>query len=458
MNRRPERLAVVAAALVAAAVLLSGCHVIVPEPRDDYVNGRLRVTYWEKWTGFEGEAIKKVVDRFNDMQDRIYVDLITMSQIDRKALVAIAGGEPPDLVGLWSQSIAQFAEKRALMPLAPFMERAGMRRGDFIDIFLGVNTFRGELYGLPTTPASTALHWNKKLFREAGLDPERPPRTLAELDEMARKLTRYDENGQLVQLGFSPAEPGWWSWGWGYWFGGTLWDGENITFNTPENRAAYEWERSYVETYGVEEMRRFQSGFAGNFSSPQNAFFTGKVAMEIQGVWMANFIEKFAPDLEWGAAPFPSAVPGLENVTIIECDSICIPVGARHADEAFEFVKFLCSQEGYEMLNLAQRKFPPLKEVSQEFLENHPNPYIELFIGLAASPHAGHAPTMSIWFEYQDEITAATDMVRFAVIEPEEALVTVQTRVEEMWARARRQILRREEAETAAPGGEGSAP
>ena len=37
---------------------------------------------------------------------------------------------------------------------------------------------------LPTTPATIALHWNKKMFRDAGLDPNRPPRSIAELDEL----------------------------------------------------------------------------------------------------------------------------------------------------------------------------------------------------------------------------------------------------------------------------------
>lgn len=437
-----------AACLVLASVwFLSGCNVIIPQPRDDYVDGRLQITYWEKWTGFEGEAIRRVVDRFNAKQDRIRVNLVTMSQIDRKALVAIAGGDPPDLVGLWSAGLSQFAEKRALMPLEPFMEKAGMPRDAFLDVFLEQNTYRGTLYGLPTTPASTALHYNKRLFREAGLDPDRPPRTLAELDAMAAKLTRYDAQGRLVQVGFTPSEPGWWHWSWGYWFGGALWDGERVTFDTPENLAAWEWLQGYPAKYGAEELRRFQSGIAGQFASPQNAFFTERVAMIVQGVWMASFIDTYAPGLEWGAAPFPSAAPGLDNVAMVECDSICIPAGARHPDEAFEFIRYLCSQEGLELLNMGHKKFTPLREVSPEFLANHPNPHIELFIELAKSPNAFYAPLMSAWYEYNDEITPAFDRVMFGQASPRSAVTQVQERVSGMWERTRTSIERRERAE-----------
>jgi len=172
--------------------------------------------------------------------------------------------------------------------------------------------------------------------------------------------------------------------------------------------------------------------------------------MIVQGVWMANFIQTYAPGLEWGAAPFPYAVPGLEHVAMVECDSICIPAGARHPDEAFEFIQYLCSQEGLELLNMGHKKFTPLKEVSPEFLANHPNPYIEVFITLADSPNAFYAPLMSMWYEYNDEITPAFDMVMFGTTGPEAAVSMVQERVSDMWVRARASIERRERAEAEA--------
>lgn len=424
-------------------LLVCGCHVIIPQPRDEYVDGRLRITYWEKWTGFEGQAIRNVVDRFNQSQNRLYVDLITTSQIDRKILIAVAGGEPPDLVGMWNQAIAPFAEKGVLMPLTPFMEKAGMSKGDFIDVFIDMNTYKGELYGLSTTPATCALFWNKKLFREAGLDPDRPPTTMSELDEMAQKLTKYDASGNLVQLGHSPTEPGWWSFAWGLWFGGDLWDGKEITFDSPENLAAFKWVESYSDRYGTDQLRRFQSGFPTQFATPQNPFFTGKVAMILQGVWMANFIAQYAPDLEWDAAAFPSAVPGLDNVTVAQSDTISIPVGARHPDEAFEFIQYLCSQKELENLNMDQWKFSPLKKVSPEFIANHPNPRIKLFIDLASSPHAFCWPDMLIYYEYMDEITPAFDKVRYGLDTPENLVRQVQERVSKMWDRTRRVLDKR---------------
>ena len=220
-----------------------------------------------------------------------------------------------------------------------------------------------------------------------------------------------------------------------------------MTFDSPENVEGYRWVESFPERFGAEELQRFQSGVGKNFDSPQNPFFTGKIAMVMQGVWMANFIAQHAPDLEWGAAAFPTAVPGLYDAAIADCDSICIPSGARHPEEAFEFMQFLCSQEGSELLNMGQRKFTPLKKVSPEFIENHPNPYIRVFVELAASPNTFCTPPVSIWFECQDELQAVFDTIIFGLGRPEPALHEAQARVSAMWARERTRRDRRNAVE-----------
>src|SRR5258708_27885617 len=97
------------------------------------------------------------------------------------------------------------------------------------------------------------------------------------------------------------AEPGWWNWGMGYLFGGQLWDGKSrITANSPENVRAMTWVQSFSKKYGASELHTFRSGFGG-FTTPQNAFMASQVAMELQGVWIANFIGQYAPKLHWAS-------------------------------------------------------------------------------------------------------------------------------------------------------------
>ncbi|MEK7764834.1 MAG: ABC transporter substrate-binding protein, partial [bacterium] len=375
-------------------------------------------------------------------QDRINVTYVTTSEITQKTLIATAGGDPPDLAGLFDADVVSFADKNALLPLDDLLAEAGIDASRFIPAFWDACRFRGKIWAVPTTPASVALHWNKDMFRKAGLDPEKPPRTIAELDEMAERLTIRDAAGHIVQMGFLPWEPGWWNWAWPYFFGGRLWDGaEKITCAEPEAIAAFRWVQSYTKKYGVGPVQVFASGF-GNFSSPQNAFMAGKVAMEIQGVWMYNFVREYAPRMRWGAAPFPTTDPALYGRSIADEDVLAIPRDARHPRESFEFMKYVLAQGPMEKLCLGQRKFTPLKAVSDAFLRAHPHPQIRLFIDLARHPLTFSLPQLTFWQEYTEELNVAFQRTYLMQATPEEALGAVARKMQKRLDRELRRVKR----------------
>lgn len=394
--------------------------------------GPIVIKYWEKWTGFEADAMRAVVDDFNAGQSRIFVEYSSVSQIDRRLMLATSGGVPPDVAGIGSKSLPVYAENNALTPLDKLAEAGGVSRDRYIDIFWKICSYRGHLWALPTTPGSLALIWNKKLFREAGLDPERPPQSIAELEQFNEKLVKRRADGSLAAIGFLPAEPGWWNEIWGWWFGGELWDGhETITVNSPENVAAFQWIESYPRRFGTRDLLALRDGF-GNFASPQNPFFTGRVAMVLQGPWIYNFIKNFAPpDFEWGVAPFPCVDPAkLQNVTQVEADVLVIPAGAKHPKEAFEFIQYVNSQKPMEKLCLGQRKFSPLRECSAEFFQKHPNPHIGEFLALAKSPNARFVPQLTVWTLYSNDMTQAFGRVWTGKATAGESLDDVQEHVQ----------------------------
>lgn len=400
--------------------------------KNEHPPGPVHISYWEKWTGFEGDAMRRVVEAFNRSQNRIFVDLLTVSGIQDKTLMAVAGGNPPDVAGLFGPNVAQYADDQALLTLDDYCRKFGISESLYIPAYWKIGFYRGHVYALPSTPASTALHYNRAAFQAAGQQPDRPPKTIEEMTALADRITSRDAAGHFIMAGFLPAEPGWWNWGWGALFGGRLWDGERrITADSQENVRAFRWIRSFSEKYGPGEIQTFRSGF-GNFSSPQNAFLSGKVAMELQGVWMYNFIDKFAPKLDWAAVPFPYPAdrPDLKNATFVDEDILVIPRGAKHPDEAFEFIRFVQSRQGMELLCLGQRKHTPLLAVSDAFWRQHPNPFIRLFAELPRSRNAILPPQMGLWPEYQAELTNAFDEIVLLKKTPEEALNAVQARMQ----------------------------
>jgi ABC-type glycerol-3-phosphate transport system substrate-binding protein len=432
------------------AALVGGCS----RAGDHTADGRVIVNYWEKWSGFEADAMQAVVDDFNRSQTRIEVRLLSVSEVDTKLLLAASSGHPPDVAGLWSENIPDFSEKGALTPLDGGLAKAGLGADHYIPLFWELCRHRGFTWGLPTTPGCLALFYNKKLFRAAGLDPGRPPRTFAELESMSRRLTLVDieRGGQtarvsfadltpeecaarrytLVQVGHLPQDAGMFVSAWGCWFGAQYYDGDRrILAADAGNLAAYEWLRGTAQTYGVENLRNFVASF-GVSQSAQSPFLGGIEAMVVQGPWMPNFIGKYAPGLEWGVVACPAAdgVAGGAPVTVAQCDVVVIPKGAPHPREAFEFICYLQRQEVAEKLAKSQQKFTALREVSAGFLPNHPNPAISLFMALARSPGARFVPRLSIWHEYDAEMAVAAERVLNLRYPAATALAEVQDRVQ----------------------------
>lgn len=395
-------------------------------------DGKVHVTYWEKWTKFEFQAMKDVVDEFNRRHDDIHVDILSISGIQDKTLMAISGGVPPDIAGLYGTNVTQYTDDHAVIPLDELCAEAGIKAESYIPSFWDIGVVRGHVYALPTTPASVALHYNKKLFEEAGLDPNHAPQTWEEVFRMSEKITKRDAKGHVTLSGFLPTEPGWWTYMWGPFFGGQLWDGKGkITINSPENVRGFAYAQSYAKRFGAGQLQTFRSGF-GNFASPQNGFLAEQLAMVPQGVWMYNFIDQFAPKLDWAAAPLPHPEnrPDLKDNTIIDLDVLCIPRGAKHVKEAFEFIKFVQSQEGMEMLCMGQRKATPLKVMSEKFRKSHPNPYMQLFYDLPKGKNTVFVPKLGIWPEYQAEINTAFDEIMLMQKTPQQALDDVQKRMQ----------------------------
>ncbi len=105
-----------------------------------------------------------------------------------------------------------------------------------------------------------------------------------------------------------------------------------------------------------------------------------------------------------GAAPFPSAVPGLHNVTWAGMDVWVIPSTSRHKKEAMEFIAFASRQDQIEKVSSEHCNLSPLAAESPEYLQNHPNPYVDVFEALAASPNARPLPRLIDWPQIADEL------------------------------------------------------
>ncbi len=443
-----------------------GLGLLLRSPSTDppLARGRLILDYWEKWTGHEGAAMQKIVDAFNASQDRLYVRYLMTNSIHQKAMVSILGGAPPDILGLYAFNVPSYAEANAVLPLEDLAKPHALTLEHWSAGMRPIMTFRmpgsaatPKWYGIINTAGTLGLFWNRGLFREhaaglraRGLDPDRAPRTIHELDAASEVLAATSDGspvgkGPLARAGFLHMEPGWWSWVWPAMFGqvaaGGIYDEstDKATCASPACIAAYEWMQSYPRRLGIEHVEKFRAGF-GPYGTPQSAFLTGEVAMVVQGPWMANLIKAFAPDLDYGVAPLPvdqSLLDEASPLTCIDTDVLMIPRGAKHPEASMEFIAFTQRRENVEALASAHCKGSPFASVSEEFLESHANRGVRLHTSMAGSPRAFIAPTTPNWPQYKDLLdTAFQDMWKLEA-QPAARLGLVEQRANEILATAR---------------------
>lgn len=120
-----------------------------------------------------------------------------------KALTAHKSGTPPDAAVLFAVDVFTLIDANAIVPFDDLVatgDDVAWLRG-FYPALMTNSRAAGQTWGIPFQRSTILLYWNKNLFRQAGLDPERPPANWAEMADYARKLTRRDASGNTTQWG-----------------------------------------------------------------------------------------------------------------------------------------------------------------------------------------------------------------------------------------------------------------
>ena len=354
-------------------------------PNGQKVRGRTVVTFWVGWTSFEAAAMRNIVNKFNLSQNHIFVHMVSVSQVDIKTVISVAGGDPPDIVQLGTADLGAFIGHNAVTSLEPMVRAGIITSHTFVPCVWKACAPSGTLYAVPAAANPFAMYWNKTLFRRAGLNPNHAPATLAEFDADVQKLTIIGSHGRLIQVGFLPPQQCLW----GIYFGNRLYSYHTGHFyiDTPEQIAAYRWFQGFSRRLGYRAVNTFKSGF-GQFNSPLNPFLVGKVAMEFSGPYLANFIRRNKPSMDghFGVAPFPCANGPPGTQTMGDVDLLLIPRHARHVRAAMKALTFFIQQPNIERLDDLHCKASPLIKYSRAFIRHNPNPYIMVFENLMQRP------------------------------------------------------------------------
>ena len=310
----------------------------------------------EVWTGFGqgrmADALTGSLDQFNMSQSEFAAEHIVVpwGEIHDRVIAATAAGSPPDSYRGWSWIVGD-AAIGALTNLQPYVEAANVDLMDFWPATLNQMKYQGDVHAMSISTIVQFLFYNKDRMREAGLDPDSPPTTIADLDEQGAALNEIGDDGEILRLGFAPTVPAKQTWDWGAAFGSQYWDeGEgNIAVDEEAMVALLEWYQAYANSLGAENLQAYASTYGGNAfgrNTPQGIYYTGLITMWVRGSWAYNDMGEYGPDVDFGVAPMPTlssaddATPGTSNANMY-----FVPANCANPDGGFAFSNFMTESE-----------------------------------------------------------------------------------------------------------------
>lgn len=316
-----------------------------PAPADQGASGeKVSLEYWiagdPRRTPCYEESVADFMAENPDIEVKVVEEIGDNTQIQQKLMTMISSGSAPGVIHVDTMYVGDMAKAGTIVPLNDF--DGAQELSD--QIFPGVQeplVIDGQIYGYPIRANSIQLIYNKKMFREAGLDPEQPPKTFDQVAEYAQKLTKTDDAGNVLVYGYESGmtkdahwtahvyTPILWSYGGGY----QNEDGSSGLASEASLKTLAYWQRLMVELK-VSPTERIDKGFQ-----------TEKVAMIHSGEWEILGYKSDYPDLEFGFATLPVAAEGVAPQIPLGGRACVIPNGVKETDAAWKLIQWVMNDE-----------------------------------------------------------------------------------------------------------------
>jgi len=398
------------------------------------------------------EFHKRFMEKYPNI--KIEYTVLSVDQYKNTILAAVASGEAPDLfpvpVGM---KLSSLVADGWYQPIDPYIDQS------FKDIFSegtfqdGTTMIDGQIYSIPEllTLPSALVYYNKKLFREAGLDPENPPQTYSEFREAAKKITEAGkgsyygiiEGGKQNNRWLTTVRE-WASLG-----------GDGFSGNSPINLATGD------TTYDTQPVKELFALFAGmrddksfhpktmSISAPEARalFGQGQAGFIVQGAWCIGVWKKDNPDLEFGVMAPPVPDSGRKGSIPIVSSQAWIGLSAKseHPEEAALYLKEFYGGDYFQAERVkVGDAFSIVKGVNEANLQiEQLKQYYDLAMeygNVVPDPGVRNPETFKLFAEYKDvspnvgELLGGT--VAGAVKDPEGMLANYSKQVAQAWGAA----------------------
>lgn len=367
----------------------------------------------------------KIIPEYEKLNPDIQIEYsaIPYPVYQQKLPIALAGGTGPDMFGLGDWNIAEYVARGQLEPVDPgilgFENQEELEKA-WISGSLDGLKLGGRIYCLPWEYNTFSLFINNKHFREAGLDPNNPPKTWREILTIGKKLTKR-EAGKVIRAGFD------WVYGQSIWymlhFSPLLWQlggsilnpaGTGCAMNTSAGVSALKMYGDLASIAGAE--------FGADF--PTEDFATGKVSMWISGIWYIPWALQINPDLDFSVASLPT-FQGKSRTTVLYAWGWCVNSHSKRKTEAWKFIDFLTKKAPEFFIKIAyiqpRRGWLDDPQIKKSEMYNYLSVFLDDF------KYGRYLLRSEHYSEIQEAVTRAIERVAITGMDPEESIKILES-------------------------------
>jgi len=429
-----KKLFVLMLSSVLVAMLVSCAYVpaVTPAAKPEEPIKLVAWAYNNDWTK-SYEYLRTHLDEFKRMHPNATVEFVEIPYADYEAkyLTAFAGRvKAPDI---FQGKVAYYAGSVGVGEEFP-EDIQKILNDNVIDVIAPFYKVNGKWYGVPiSADLGMMLYYNKDMFIEAGLDPNRPPKTMDELLEYAKKLTKYDAAGKIARSGFAirysgapigiadKALP------FVHAFGGRLYspDGKTATgfIDSPGTVAGLQFLQDLALKHKVASLE---------LGKPEEQFAAGKAAMIFRESWLVGWLRTNAPTINYGVAPMPEGPAGYPGLSLLFSHSWMVYKYGPHKDIAMDWLRtYLTPEVDWDLAQL--EGYLPV------FKSNMARPEITERPDWSAIQHIMSHPTGPYYDDpYINEISTVVGTVVQAILQgtdPKEALTKAADDINKLLAK-----------------------
>lgn len=345
--------------------------------------GPKNLTFWHAMGGTNEEAVKKMIQTFNDSVGKekgitvtpvfqgSYADLLKKV---KAAVQAKNEKDFPDIVQVPASDTSYIKDVPAVIWAQDLISKdPTFQAADLEPNPLAGFSFKGKQVGVPFANSTILLYYNKNMFKDAGLDPNSPPKTIDELGKVAAKLAKKNGN-QVTQWGFAVNPDSYHLSSWIGAQGGYIGNNKN---GRADVMTAVEYDSNgMMKKFLTEWKKAVDAGgiLTGADIKADEEFAAGKLGMFVGSTAaLKGTLVKVGDKFELGTAFYPKVNADDKGGVAVGGSALYIMNRGDKAaiDAAWEFIKFGVTPEsqftwhsstGYFPVNKKAYDLPQMKE------------------------------------------------------------------------------------------------